>query len=497
MKMDRRCFMGAATATFACWPNSLKAQETTPTEATGNATDDIRVAVIGLRQRGVNHLMGLSRNVVAVCDADRKVLEVRSKEASEKNNRKLDTFVDYRKLLERQDIDAVSIATPNHLHAIIAVAAMQAGKHVYVEKPLSHNIWEGQQVVNAAARYGRIAQCGTQARSSSAIQEAVQFVRDGNLGAIQYAIGTCYKPRKSIGKLPQPLKLPEYIDYDLWCGPAAKNPLYRPSLHYDWHWDFNTGNGDTGNQGIHQMDVARWFLGQDGLPNRTVSIGGRLGYTDAGDTPNTQVVLHDYDPAPLIFETRGLPKDKSSQSKWLDSMDNYRGSQIGVIVQCADGHVVSPSSYGTVIAFDRDGQEIQRWTTGKIPHYQNWLNAIQENDSNQLNAPVVEGHRSTALCHLGNISHSIGTECDLNEIGDRLKDGGAGELFEDSYQRMLDHLKRNEIDLAANRLTCGGWIELDSDRQQPKNNPPAEKLWTREYRKPFVVPDLSAETAPA
>ena len=167
-------------------------------------------------------------------------------------------------------------------------------------------------------------------------------MQGGALGKIQYAIGTCYKPRKSIGKLDAPLQVPAHIDYDLWCGPAEKRDLLRPKLHYDWHWDFNTGNGDMGNQGIHQMDIARWFLGYDTISPRVLSIGGRLGYDDAGDTPNTQTVIHDYPEAPLIFETRGLPKAKqfqtpvvsTSEKFWDRNMDRYRGSQIGVIIQC-------------------------------------------------------------------------------------------------------------------------------------------------------------------
>ena len=196
----------------------------------------------------------------------------------------------------------------------------------------------------------------------------MEYVHSGKLGKILCVTGTCYKPRQAIGKLDKPLQIPSTIDYDLWCGPAAKVDLYRPKLHYDWHWDYNTGNGDMGNQGIHQMDIARWFHGAKTLSPRVVSFGGRLGYDDAGNSANTQVVLHDYPDGPLIFETRGLPKSKAAQQDWERSMDNYRGSQIGVVVQCENGYVVSTASYGECRAYDNDGKEIERWRGGGNHH---------------------------------------------------------------------------------------------------------------------------------
>ena len=195
----------------------------------------------------------------------------------------------------------------------------------------------------------------------------MEYVQSGKLGKILCVTGTCYKPRQSIGKLDKPLQIPEHIDYDLWCGPAAKVDLYRPKLHYDWHWDYNTGNGDMGNQGIHQMDVARWFHGAKTLSPRVVSFGGRLGYEDAGNSANTQVVLHDYPECPLIFETRGLPKSKAAQSGLGRSMDNLQGSQIGVVVECENGYVVSTASYGECRAYDNDGKEIERLRGGGRP----------------------------------------------------------------------------------------------------------------------------------
>jgi predicted dehydrogenase len=400
-------------------------------------------------------------------------------------------------LLDRNDIDAVSIATPNHQHAIIAIAACQAGKHVFVEKPISHNIWEGRQLVSAAERYGRVVQCGTQARSSRSIAQAVEFVHSGKLGKIEYVIATCYKPRKSIGKLKYPLKLPEHVDFDLWCGPAEKRPIYRPTLHYDWHWDYNTGNGDLGNQGVHQVDIARWFLGEHGLPKRVVSVGGRVGYEDAGDTPNTLVVLYDYARAPLLFEVRGLPKSKQDWPAWEDSMDTYRGVGVGVVVQCEKGYVCVSNHYGIAVALDNDDNELTKWVDGMDDHYRNWLVACAANDPNRLNGPILEGHYSSSLCHAGNISHRLGQRKPLDEIVSELNSHHMGDLMLDSIDRMAQHLANNEVDLKQEQLVSGAVLEIDAEAERFRDHDQANMMLTRDYREPFVVPDMSQELATA
>ncbi|HEX2860877.1 MAG TPA: Gfo/Idh/MocA family oxidoreductase, partial [Lacunisphaera sp.] len=274
------------------------------------ANGDVRVAVVGLNGRGRNHLTSLRAvpgvRIAAICDVDTAVLE-RTAAALAKEGITPAKFTDVRTLLASPDIDAITIATPNHWHALMGIWACQAGKDVLVEKPVSHTIWEGRQLVAAAAKYNRVVQAGTQIRSGAGLQEAVAWVRAGHLGRIKVARGFCYKRRKSIGRTEGPQPVPGTVNYDLWLGPAQDAPVRRARFHYDWHWFNAYGNGDVGNQGIHQMDVARWFLGENGLPRHTLSIGGRLGYTDDGDTPNTQVVIHDYATAPLVFEVRGLP----------------------------------------------------------------------------------------------------------------------------------------------------------------------------------------------
>jgi predicted dehydrogenase len=481
-RQSRRVFfkqMAAGVATCAAFPKLARA----------DLNSQIRMAVIGFNGRGKSHIEGFKDQLVALCDCDQLVLGRAAEEFEKSHGRKLDRINDFRRLLDRDDIDAVSIATPNHTHALIAVLAAQAGKDVYCEKPVSHNVWEGRQIVNAAERYNRIIQCGTQGRSSRSIQEAVDYVRSGKLGRIQYVVGTCYKARPPIGKLERPLVIPSTVDYDLWCGPAAKVDLYRPRLHYDWHWDYNTGNGDMGNQGIHQMDIARWFLGVDTLSPRIVSFGGRLGYADAGNTANTQVVLHDYPEAPLIFETRGLPRSKKAQDDWSDSMDTYRGSQIGVVVQCEQGHVLSTSSYDRTQAFDSDGQQVESWRAGDVDsHFANFLKAVRSRKASDLNAPILEGHLSSTLCHTGNISQQLGEPRTASEILDAISQN---ERLHESVERMLTHLRANEIDVDKPVMTAGAWLEMDPHAERFVNNPAADQLLRREDRLQFAVPEIA------
>jgi predicted dehydrogenase len=477
MALNRRSFIKstAVGATALAMPASSYAKII-------GANEGIRIGVIGLRGRGQNHMSGLKKHVVALCDCDEKILNDRAK------GLEVQKFVDFRELLENKDIDAVSIATPNHTHSLIGIMAMQSGKDVYVEKPVSHNVWEGRQLAEAARKYDKICQCGTQSRSSPSLQNAVQFVRDGELGKIQYALGTCFKPRQSIGKLTKPLQIPPHINYDLWCGPAEKQALYRPNLHYDWHWDFNTGNGDMGNQGIHQMDIARWFLGGDELSPRILSIGGRLGYDDAGNTPNTQTVLHDYPGAPLIFETRGLPKSQEFQtSDWGKNMDRFRGSGIGVIVQCENGHVLIPS-YSAAQAMDGDGKVIKKWQGGGN-HYRNFVEAVNSRDRSKLNGEIMEGHLSSALCHTGGVSHQLGKPARYDEIKEQI---GDHELFLASFERIAKHLEANGIDIRQSAsLTLGADLKMDGKKETFTNNEKARQMLSRPYRKGFEVAKIT------
>ena len=305
MKTTRRNFLSTTSlaGAFALTPNFAR--------AASSANGDLRVCVIGFNGRGTSLAKELLKcknaKLVALCDVDSDVLDKFAAELDSMGT-KVERFEDYRKVCESKDIDAVVVATPNHLHTLIATTAAANGKHAYVEKPVSHSVWEGRQLANAAKKYGTIIQHGFQRRSETAWHEAYDFLKSGELGKITLSRGFCYKPRTSIGQVGTPQNPPKSVNYDLWCGPREVVPVPRKQFHYDWHWQQDYGNGDLGNQGPHQLDVCRWFIGDPILPVSTVSVGARLGYEDDGNWANTQICYFDY-PVPIIFEVRGLPTD--------------------------------------------------------------------------------------------------------------------------------------------------------------------------------------------
>lgn len=487
MSLSRRYFLktaAAVTASAVVAPELLCAEESKPGRSTA---ERIGVAVISLGIRGAVHVESTvgreGVEILYLCDADMARAGSRQKQVEQSQGRAPEVIQDFRRALDDPRVNAVCIATPNHWHALQAILAIQAGKHVYVEKPASHNVWEGRQIVNWARKLNKVCQCGTQSRSSPSLHEAVKWVREGNLGRIQYAIGTCYNPRPSIGKVNTPISIPSSLDYDLWCGPAAMVDLYRPQLHYDWHWDFNTGNGDMGNQGIHQMDIARWFLGEEALSPRVMSIGARLGYEDAGNTPNTQIVYHGYENAPLIFETRGLPK---KDLNYKTGMDSYRGSQVGVIIQCENGFVLVPS-YFEAIAHDHDGFVLKSWKGGG-DHFGNFFDAVRTGQAEDLNADILEGHLSSALCHTGAISHQLGEQLTSTQIEQKLS---GDPLWTDAFRRMIDHLIANGIDLEHSQLSFGPSLEMDPMTERFCDNEQANELLSRNYRSGYTVPTAS------
>ncbi len=449
------------------------------------ANDEVRIAVVGFHGQGGSHISSIESlrkkgdrvRIVALCDVDSEVLNAGVKKYQDANE-KVEGYSDIRRLLENPDIDAVSIATPNHWHALGTIWAVQAGKDVYVEKPVSHNVSEGRRMVEAARKYGRIVQTGTQSRSSQGIREAVAWVREGHLGKILIARALCYKRRASIGKVDAPQPIPASIDYNLWCGPAPMGPLMRKRLHYDWHWVWPTGCGDLGNQGIHQMDIARWFLGEKAISPHVMSLGGRLGYKDDGTTPNTQVIFHDYPKAPLIFEVRGLPEKTGS-----DKMGQFMGGSICVIIHCEGGHVLVPD-YNKAIAFDKQGTEIKRFE-GATSHHGNFIAAVRSRKITDLNADILEGHISSGLCHTGNISYRLGQTASPDEIRARIK---AEPDAEATFQRMLDHLGANGVNLGETPLTLGTPLKMNPKTEKFSANPGANALLTRDYRAPFTVP---------
>jgi len=434
----------------------------------------IRVGVIGVRGRGRAHIQEFKDSpdaeVVAICDPDEAVIGPAMEAVPEATY-----YKDIRKLLEDDRVEAVSIATPNHWHTLASLWALRAGRHVYVEKPVSHNFEEGRALIKRANRSGLVVQHGTQARSHIATRDAIDWLHAGGLGRVRIARGLCYKRRESIGKVEGPIQPPQTLDYDLWTGPARMGPLMRENLHYDWHWDFNTGNGDIGNQGVHQMDIARWGLGKAGFPRRVTSCGGRLGYDDDGDTPNTQIAVYDYDDVQIIFEVRGL------------STDAYKDTRIGVVFHCDEGYLVS-SSYAKVVAFDLDGAEIKVFEGGGN-HVQNFLDAIKRGDPSLCTGSPLDAHVSTGLCHLGNISYKLGAPRTLAS-----DDAPFGRLdaANESFERFREHLVSNGLDAGTTEYRMGPTLAFNGSRERfmALRADEANELLGREPRESYSSPEL-------
>jgi predicted dehydrogenase len=387
----------------------------TQPERVFGANDRVRVAVVGLKSRGKDHLDAFSRvpnvEIAALCDVDDSVLNRRRGDVGGRPR----TFTDVRRLLEDQSIDAISIATPNHWHALMAIWACQAGKDVYVEKPCSHNLWEGRQLVRAAAKYDRVVQHGTQSRSARALIEAVDHLRRGTFGEIYLARGLCFKWRDTIGRAP-PEPVPAGVDYDLWTGPAPLKPFTRNRFHYNWHWFWETGNGDLGNQAVHQIDAARWGLGV-AFPTRVAAVGGHFMFDDDQETPNTLNCAFEFD------QPAGARKMMEVEVRhWLTNNEaGIRGSLLNR--HNAIGNVFYGSK-GYLAAGNEDAFSYESWLgRGQTPgprgrsdndHFANFIACVRTRRKEALNAPIEEGHVSCGLVHLANASYRVGRALRVN-----------------------------------------------------------------------------------
>ena len=393
------------------------------------ANDRINIAVIGIGGRGGSHINAYANmdnvQVKTLCDIDERFFPDRVKETEKLQGSRPGTEVDVRRVLEDPDIDAISIATTNHWHALATVWACQAGKDVYVEKPGSHNVWEGRKMVEAARKYNRVVQHGTQIRSSKGIQEAIQHIRDGLLGEVYMARGLCYRWRGSIGK--KPIKTPpKEVHYDLWLGPAQYEPYSESRVHYDWHWQWEYGNGDIGNQGVHQMDICRWGLGVE-MPSRVTSMGGMFLWDDDKEVPNVINSSFMFPNAGkqgkmMVFDTR----------PWITN--DEKGAKVGVIFYGSEGYMVidSYSHYKTYLGRDEEpGPE----NDAGGDHYANFIEAVRARDRHLLNADIYEGHLSSSLCHLGLIATRLNKNLEFNPDTERfVGDQAANESI---------YLKRN------------------------------------------------------
>jgi predicted dehydrogenase len=479
-RRDFAARVGAAAAGIVVGGGALGARTQTAAGAGRvlGANDRVVVSHIGVRGQGNSLKRGFAQlknvEIRTLCDIDANLAPSRVNDERLKNvaHFKPNFVQDFRKVLDDKEIDAIVIATPNHWHALGTIWGLQAGKHVYVEKPSSHTVWEGRKMVEATRRYNKIVQVGTMNRSRPAVQNAIKFMQEGGIGKVYMARGLCFKPRPAIGKYPdgpmaagekfaltvqstnyEPVYDAQYlskVDYDLWLGPAPKRPFNRNRFHYNWHWHWDYGNGDTGNQGPHQFDIARWGLGKQEHPVKVSSMGGYFGAESSQETPDTQTALFEYaDGMILEFATRGEhTNDEGGQrvgnlfygSKgwlWLDETGRGWQSYMGPLGNKNEKGPGSGAAAGS-------GEPVGLTTT-EFPHYQNFIDAIRANDPKLLACDVMEGHLSSTLPHLANISYRVGHALTFN---------GKTETFE--------------------------------------NDKAADKLLTREYRKGFEIPSLSS-----
>lgn len=418
------------------------------------SNESVNVAVIGIRNRGKNHYRALAKvpkvNIVSICDIDQRLIPEAAAEVEKLTGRKPAVETEYRKILENKDIDAVSIATPNHWHALQTIWACQASKDVYVEKPVSHTIVEGRKMVDAARKYNRIVQTGTQARSQSASINAIKFINDGGLGKIYMARGLCLKPRGSIGHV-KDSEIPEGVNWNTFLGPASYRPFNLNRFHYKWHWFWDTGCGDLGNQGIHQADIARWSLGKRSHPVRIQGVGNNFIWDSDQETPNMQQLEFEYeDGAILQFEVRGLGTNSETGirigdlifgSKGWMSMENEDNGEGKVyysdIKIRSDGFSTYKEEAGPVFTND-----VQDEDSSVAKHFINFIDCVRSRKWQNLSAEIMEGHLSTSLCHLGNIS---------------------------------TRLKRT--------------LYFNPDSEKFVNDPEADTYLTKKYRSPFELPE--------
>jgi predicted dehydrogenase len=315
---------------------------------------------------------------------------------------------DLRVMLEDKTIDAVSIATPNHWHALATIWACQAGKDVYCEKPASHNIFEGRKMVEAARKYNRIVQIGHQSRTNAHKIRAMELLREGVIGEVYMARGLCFKRRKPIGRN-EATDIPAGVDYEMWLGPAEERAFKENRFHYNWHWYWDFGNGDIGNQGVHEMDIARWGLGKTDLPRFVYSSGGHFISNDDQQTPNTQQAIFDYDDSQIVFEVRGLLTGGEADMQPDLPRDNntigntFLGSEGFMTVNAAGFHTYLGEKHepGPSMKYQEDGQY------ATAPHVDNFLAAVKSRNHRDLTCDVLEGHLSAALCHLANTSYRV------------------------------------------------------------------------------------------
>ena len=474
MSLTRRQFVRRSAAAAATLSLPMLASS-----RVRGANEEIRIAVVGCGVRGGTHVSAFGSQpgvrIAAVCDPDRERLAAFGKRVEASYGYRPAEVADVRQLIDRKDFDVLSVATMQYWHALPTIWACETGRHVYVEKPLAHYIWEGRQMVNAARKYQRLVQVGTQGRSRRTDQQAIEYVRSGQLGKIEYIVCFANKARTSIGKRSEPLPIPETLDYELFCGPARKEPIYRNRIQYDCSFTWNMGDGESCNQGVHEIDVARWLLGETTLPRRVMSVGGRFAFDDAGDVPNTQIIYYDYASAPILYEVHNLRAGKDTKT-----MPSYLGRGVDTCVHCEGGYVMLHAG----VVCDKEGREIKRFSGGE-DHFGNFVQALRSGKQADLNADVLDGHLSTNICHVGNISYRLGQPASAAEVRAQI-----GDLpqFQAMFERYLEPLQAHEIEPGG--PTPGPWLACDLENECIQDHPQANALVKGFYRQPFEVPEV-------
>ena len=449
-----------------------------------NANDEINIGFVGCggRFRGLVKQFGKLKgvNLVAFCDPDSKRLEQPKKDFP-----KASFFADMRELFELESVDAVVVATGNHWHCLASIWAMQAGKHVYVEKPLSHSQWEGEQTVRAAEKFNKICQIGTQQRSDPMQVEIKDFLHEQKaLGEIKACRVNRYGVRKPIGKRSQPLEIPSSVNYDLWLGPAAEQPLYRNSLHYDWHWDWNTGSGEMGNWGVHVLDDVRNNIFRDSvaLPKRIFGGGGRVAWDDAANTPNVSFVYFDTGSIPVVIGLSNLPAKKGDKKS-----PDMKGPSSGYVAYCEGGRF--EGQRGRAVARDRKtGKVIREFkgNNGDVMHQQNFIDAIRAGDASILNADVVVGNHSTGWCNLANIAYRCGANFKQDDLTQVKQSTWRGLL-----KQTEDHLAQHGLTITDEAMRLSPMLTLNKDGLfEGENADKANALLKREYREGYEVAEI-------
>ena len=446
------------------------------------ANDAINMGFIGVGGRG-NESTRWFKNVGgvrigAVCDPDSVRVATTQKAHPDAKG-----HTDLRRLLDDKSIDAVCISSSNHWHALAAIWACQAGKDVYVEKPVSQTIWEGRRMVEAARKYNRVVQGGTQQRSDPCQAGIRDFIKSGKLGKMQWIRGNRLGRRDTIGKVASPLTPPASLDYNLWLGPAQDEPLFRKSFHYDWHWMWNTGSGEMGNWGVHILDDIRNMLFDEcTLPVRIASGGGRVAWNDAGETPNVHVVYFDTGIVPVIFSLSNLPLKTG-----VTAEPHYRGIRSGYVIQFEDGYYAGGRNGGW--AYDKEGKRLQQFKgDGGGAHAKNFIDAVRSRNTATLNADIERAHYSSSWCHLANIAYRLGADHTNAKAKALAADFKPWQELVDEYE---GYVTANDVDLAKANLKLSSFLEIDPKKETfigPSATPQALSLLTREYRKGFEVP---------